>query len=88
MDKDIRHKQKKSSMLTLAHGITMSGNIVKIGLDGWNPTAFNHAEFMMLVKSMITLYKSDKKYEQWIDNKLLENWKAIVIMNDNNSILT
>lgn len=73
-EKDIRHKYKKNGMLTIAHSATMSGNIIKMWLYGWNPTAFNYSEFLMLTKTLISFCKVNKEYNKWLEGELRNNW--------------
>jgi hypothetical protein len=71
------HKGKLSSMLTLAHSLTMGGNIVKLWSYGWNPLAFNWAELLALLSSFITFLKKQKKRQHEIDAYLLESWETL-----------
>ncbi|WP_042355612.1 hypothetical protein [Bacillus rubiinfantis] len=71
------HKGKLSSMLTLAHSMTMGGNVVKMWSYGWNPLAFNWAELLALSGSFITFLKNQQKRQREIDTYLLENWESL-----------
>jgi hypothetical protein len=75
--KNPNHKYKLTSMLTIAHSLCMSGNILKMWMYGWNPLAFNYGEFLMLVKSFFSLYKSKIEKEDFIEKSLLKNWETI-----------
>lgn len=68
---------KLQSMLTFGHTITMSGNVLKMWLNGWNPTAFNWAEMLVLIKTFYSLYKANQERSKEIDQYLLEGWKTI-----------
>jgi len=68
---------KLQAMLTFGHTITMSGNVVKMWLNGWNPTAFNWAEMLVLIKSFYSLYKMNQERTKDIDQYLLDGWKSI-----------
>ena len=68
---------KQASMLTLAHTLTMSGNIIKMWINGWNPLAFNWAEMLMLFKSFYSLYKANQKRNKAIEEDLFNSWQDI-----------
>ncbi|RSK28774.1 hypothetical protein EJF36_18890 [Bacillus sp. HMF5848] len=74
---EYKRDYKLSSMLTLAHSLTMSGNVIKMWMNGWNPLAFNYSEMLMLVKSFYSLYQAGAEREKVIDETLMDNWKQI-----------
>ncbi|MBM4763227.1 hypothetical protein [Bacillus sp. B15-48] len=73
----LKRDYKLSSMLTLGHSLTMSGNVMKMWLNGWNPLAFNYSQMLMLVKSFYSLYKGKSERDRVIQNTLSKNWQAI-----------
>lgn len=77
-EKDIRHKCKKNNMLALSHTVVMGGDILKMWLNGWNPLAFNYAEFLMLVKTIISAAKSNKKYHKMVETALEHRWIELI----------
>ncbi|MFB4167271.1 hypothetical protein [Virgibacillus sp. JSM 102003] len=48
-----KHDYKLASMLALGHSITMSGNVMKMWLNGWSPLAFNYSQ-MTIESSQVT----------------------------------
>lgn len=77
-EKDVRHKYKKNNMLTLSHTVVMGGDILKMWLNGWNPLAFNYAEFLMLVKTIISAAKSNKNYHKMVEAALEDRWIELI----------
>ena len=77
-EKDVFHKYKLNSMITLAHTMSASTNFIKFWLQGINPLALNYSEFLTVIKSFICMYKSrDKKYD-YIDAEILKNWENLI----------
>lgn len=77
-EKDVFHEYKLNGMLALAHTMAASTNFIKFWLYGMNPLALNYSEFLMVIKSFISMYKSrDKKYD-YIDNEILKNWVSLI----------
>jgi hypothetical protein len=76
---DIPNKknQKLHSLLAMSHTLAMSGNIVKMGINQWNPLAFNYAELLALSKSMFTLFRAATLRNKDIQEQLMNNWKEI-----------
>lgn len=74
---DFKRDYKLQSMLTMAHSLTMSTNVMKMWLSGWNPLAFNYAQLLMLVKTFFSYVKSQSEYNKIIENTLLHNWQKI-----------
>lgn len=72
-----REKYKLQSMLALGHSITMSTNVIKLWLSGWNPLAFNYAQLLMLVKTFYSTFRANAKYHKEVEETLLKNWEAI-----------
>lgn len=68
---------KLQSMLTIAHTLAMSGNIMKMGMNNWNPLAFNYAELLALSKSLFSTMRAASLSNKGIQNDLLENWNEI-----------
>ena len=64
-------------MLTMAHSLTMSGNIIKMWINGWNPLAFNWSEMIMLFKSFYSSYKAKEERDKAIAEDLFSNWQDI-----------
>lgn len=77
----IRGKFKLSKMLALTHGLLASGNIVKIALSNWNPTAFNLAQFGTLAKQMLSLLKLAGERDILIQQQLADGWKELLAEN-------
>jgi len=73
--KDVKFK----SMLSLAHSMTMAGNVAKMGLFGWNPAAFNIAEMGKCFHSFYALYKAQQERDEKIGNYLLQEWGRLSI---------
>ncbi len=78
LDKDFRHKIKKTSMLTLTHSIAMSGDVLKMWINGWNPAAFNYTEFLTLVITVIRALKQQSKYSKIVDDEMCRRWENII----------
>lgn len=78
LDKDYRHKMKKTSMLTLTHTVAMSGDVLKMWINGWNPAAFNYTEFLSLVITVIRALKQQGKYSKIVDNEMCRRWENII----------
>ncbi|MCJ8009333.1 hypothetical protein ACFFF5_13030 [Lederbergia wuyishanensis] len=74
---DFKRDYKLNSMLTVAHSLTMSTNIMKMWLNGWNPLAFNYAELLMLIKSFYSFVKAKTERDKKIESTLLHNWEEI-----------
>ncbi|MBW8350050.1 hypothetical protein K0H71_11385 [Bacillus sp. IITD106] len=74
---DFKRDYKLNSMLTLAHSLTMSTNIMKMWLNGWNPLAFNYAELLMLIKSFYSFARAKSERDKKIESTLLHNWEEI-----------
>lgn len=76
---DIPNKknQKLHSLLTMSHTLAMSGNVVKMGINQWNPLAFNYAELLALSKSMFYLFRASIIRDKDIQEHLMNNWKEI-----------
>lgn len=68
---------KLQSMLALAHTLTMGGNIAKMAFMSWNPTAFNLAECMQMVRTWMKLYKAQKERDLKINKSLYEGWQNL-----------
>lgn len=68
---------KLQSMLALAHTLTMGGNIAKMAFMSWNPTAFNLAECMQMVKTWMKLYKAQKERDLKINKSLYDGWQNL-----------
>lgn len=68
---------KLQTMLTFGHSITMGGNVVKMWINGWNPTSFNWAEMLVLIKTFFSLFMANRARNKEIDNFLLEGWDSI-----------
>lgn len=68
---------KLQSMLALAHTLTMGGNISKMAFMSWNPTAFNLAECMQMVRTWMKLYKAQKERDLKINKSLYEGWQNL-----------
>lgn len=68
---------KLQTMLTLGHSITMGGNVVKMWINGWNPTSFNWAEMLVLIKTFFSLYMANRARNKEVDSFLLEGWESI-----------
>jgi hypothetical protein len=73
----VKRDLKLASMLTLAHSLTMSGNVLKLWLLGWEPTAFNWAEMMMLPKSYCSTFWARRERYQVLDKYLTQNWESM-----------
>ncbi len=73
----VKKDAKLASMLTLGHSLTMSGNILKTGLFGWNPAALNWSELLMLFESFFALYSARRERDQAIDKYLSHNWEVL-----------
>jgi hypothetical protein len=78
LDKDFRHKIKKTSMLTLTHSVAMSGDVLKMWINGWNPAAFNYTEFLTLVITVIRALKQEGKYDKMLDKEMCRRWENII----------
>ncbi|NMD71261.1 hypothetical protein HHO41_13230 [Bacillus sp. DNRA2] len=76
-NKNIQHKCKLASMLTMAHSVTMGGNVVKMWISGWNPVAFNWSEFLAMSKSYVTTIKLQKERQNEIDDYFTKAWEEI-----------
>lgn len=74
----IRGRLKLSQMLALTHGLLASGNIVKMALYGWSPTALNYAQFLALGKQMISLVKLSSERNALIQEDLAKGWEALL----------
>jgi hypothetical protein len=76
---DIPNKknQKLHSLITMSHTLAMSGNVVKMGINQWNPLAFNYAELLALSKSMFSLFRAAVLRDKDIQEHLMNNWKEI-----------
>jgi len=68
---------KLCTLLTMGHSLASCGNVFKMYLNGWNPTSFNWAEMLTLVKSFYSLYMAQKEREQAIENHLFNNWQQL-----------
>lgn len=77
-EKDIRHIRKKSNMLAVTHSVAMGGDILKLWLNGWNPLAFNYAELIALVLSVLKALKKNRQYHDMVEDALTDNWYRIV----------
>jgi len=73
-DKDVRHKVKKSSLLTATHSFASCGNIIKMWTIGWNPLAFNYAEFIGLGLSIIRTIKANGDYNDMVTAEINAIW--------------
>ncbi|MGO4889916.1 hypothetical protein ACJ2A9_19405 [Anaerobacillus sp. MEB173] len=74
---DLKRDYKLSSMLTMGHSLTMSGNVIKLWLSAWNPLAFNYSQMLMLTKSFYSLYMAKLERDHKIECTLLINWEEI-----------
>lgn len=76
---DYKRKEdvKLQSMLALAHTLTMGGNIAKMAFMVWNPTAFNLAECLQMVKTWMKLYKAEKARDFKINKTLYLGWEEL-----------
>lgn len=74
----IRGRLTLSQMLALTHGLLASGNIVKMALYGWNPTALSYAQFLALGKQMISLVKLSTERNALIQQELAKGWEALL----------
>lgn len=76
---DYKRKEdvKLQSMLALAHTLTMGGNIAKMAFMSWNPTAFNLAECLQMVKTWMKLYKAEKARDFKINKALYLGWEEL-----------
>ncbi len=74
---NVGNKLKTSTMLTVAHGLSSAGNILKVYLSGWNPMAFNWAQFLFLGKSIFSMKKYRDKRNNYIQNELYKNINQI-----------
>lgn len=77
-EKDIRHICKKNNMLAVSHSVLMGGDIVKMWIYGWNPLAFNYSEFLMLVKTILSVCKGNKDYNRWLADELEKRWGTVL----------
>lgn len=68
---------KLKSMQCLAHSMASTGNIAKMWLYGWNPLAFNMAEFLRTVHSFYALYKAQQERNAYIDGELFMDWELM-----------
>ncbi|MEI0492706.1 hypothetical protein R4J17_09715 [Brachyspira intermedia] len=68
---------KLQSMLALAHTLTMGGNIAKMAFMSWNPTAFNFAECLQMVKTWMKLYKAERARDLKINKSLYLGWEEL-----------
>ena len=73
----VKRDLKLASMLTLAHSLTMGGNVLKMWFHSWNPTALNWAEMMMLSKSFYSTYRARRERYQVLDKYLTQNWESM-----------
>jgi hypothetical protein len=72
-----KKNQKLHSLLTMSHTLAMSGNIVKMGINQWNPLAFNYAELLALSKSVFSFFRASLLRDKDIQKHLMDNWKKI-----------
>lgn len=68
---------KLKSMLALGHSITMGGNVGKMALTQWNPTAFNYAQCIRTVHSYFALAKAKRLRDDKIDRELYMGWENL-----------
>lgn len=68
---------KFKSMQCLAHSMASTGNIAKMWLYGWNPLAFNMAEFLRTIHSFYALYKARQERNAYIDGELFKEWESM-----------
>ena len=76
---DYKRKEdvKLQSMLALAHTLTMGGNIAKMAFMAWNPTAFNLAECLQMVRTWMKLYQAEKTRDLKINKTLYLGWEEL-----------
>jgi len=65
-------------MLAVTHSVAMGGDILKLWLNGWNPLAFNYAELIALVLSVLKALKKNRQYHDMVEDALTDNWYRIV----------
>ena len=74
----IAERLKREQMQALTHGALASANILKTALYGWNPTAINLAQFVTLVKRMLSLMKLAAERDRLLRQRLDDGWKDLL----------
>ncbi len=74
----IRDKMKLGKMITATHALLSASNIIKMGLYGWNPSAFNWAQILMLSKQLFTLLMAAHERDQLVEQQLVEGWEQVL----------
>ena len=68
---------KLTTMLTLAHALTTSGNVISVWWTGWNPLRFNWSEMLMLVRSYYAYIRARQERDGAIEGELMAGWEAV-----------
>ncbi|MFD2262809.1 hypothetical protein ACFSM5_07905 [Lacibacterium aquatile] len=71
-------RMKLAKMLALSHGLLASTNIMKTALYGWNPTAFNFAQFMVFGNSLFGMLKVAQERDDLISDRLTSGWEQLM----------
>ena len=74
----IGHRLKLSQLLLLTHTLLGGTNLLKVGLAGWNPLAFNYAQFLALAKQLLAVLKLSYDRQAAIEQELLQGWQDLL----------
>ncbi len=75
---EIAERLKREQMVTLAHALLASANVLKTALYGWNPSAINLAQFVILATRLLSLAKLASERDRLIGKRLEKGWRVLL----------
>lgn len=70
---------KRAEMLTMAHALTASTNVMKVAMFGNNPLAINQAVWMSLAWNFVGWLRAQSSHETAIQEELVRGWQGILV---------
>lgn len=76
--KGIRGEMKQAKLLLATHALLGCTNLVKVGLNGWNPTAFNYAQALALGKQLFVMLMVIRKRDALIESQIADGLESLL----------
>ena len=74
----LAQRLKLSQLLLMTHSLLGASNLLKVGLSGWNPLAFNYAQVLVLAQRLVDLLKLSHDRQTAIEQDLLQGWQSLL----------
>jgi len=70
---------KRAEMLTMAHALTASGNVLKVAMTGNNPLAINQAVWMSLAWNFVGWLRARSAQNAVVQEELVRGWQGLLV---------